>query len=47
MKLQESGEMYLKTILWLSLQQPVVHSIDISEYMGSGTSRSTRTSPSR
>ena len=34
MKLQESGEMYLKTILWLSLQQPVVQSIDISEYMG-------------
>lgn len=34
MKLQESGEMYLKTILRLSLQQPTVHSIDISETMG-------------
>ncbi len=34
MKLQESGEMYLKTILRLSLQQPSVHSIDISEFMG-------------
>lgn len=34
MKLQESGEMYLKTILRLSLQQPTVHSIDISEFMG-------------
>lgn len=34
MKLQESGEMYLKTILRLSLQQATVHSIDISEFMG-------------
>lgn len=34
MKLQESGEMYLKTILRLSLQQNTVHSIDISEFMG-------------
>lgn len=34
MKLQESGEMYLKTILRLSLQQSSVHSIDISEFMG-------------
>lgn len=34
MKLQESGEMYLKTILRLSLQQETVHSIDISEFMG-------------
>ena len=34
MKLQESGEMYLKTILRLSLQQSTVHSIDISEFMG-------------
>ena len=34
MKLLESGEMYLKTILRLSLQQPTVHSIDISEFMG-------------
>lgn len=34
MKLQESGEMYLKTILQLSLKQPTVHSIDISETMG-------------
>ncbi len=34
MKLQESGEMYLKTILQLSLEKPAVHSIDISESMG-------------
>ena len=34
MKLQESGEMYLKSILRLSLQKPTVHSIDISEFMG-------------
>ena len=33
MKLQESGEMYLKTILWLSLQQPVVHPIDTSVHL--------------
>ena len=33
-QLQESGEMYLKAILRLSLQQSTVHSIDISEYMG-------------
>ena len=32
MKLQESGEMYLETILILSQQQPTVRAIDISEY---------------
>ena len=34
MHLQESGEMYLETILILSRKNPFVRSIDISEYMG-------------
>ena len=34
MRLQESGEMYLETILTLSKNQPTVRSIDISEEMG-------------
>ena len=34
MRLQESGEMYLETILMLSKSNPTVRSIDISEYMG-------------
>ena len=34
MALQESGEMYLETILILSRNNPFVRSIDISEYMG-------------
>ena len=34
MALQESGEMYLETILILSRQTPYVRSVDISEYMG-------------
>ena len=34
MQLQASGEMYLETILVLSQQKNVVHSVDISEYMG-------------
>lgn len=34
MRLQESGEMYLETILVLSRTRPAVRSIDISEYMG-------------
>ena len=34
MALQESGEMYLETILVLSRQKGSVRSIDISEYMG-------------
>ena len=34
MHLQESGEMYLETILVLSKKQPAVRAIDISEYMG-------------
>ena len=34
MRLQESGEMYLETILTLSRQMPNVRSIDISEHMG-------------
>lgn len=33
MKLQESGEMYLETILILSRKLPQVRAIDISEYM--------------
>lgn len=33
-KLQESGEMYLETILILSKRQNIVRAIDISEYMG-------------
>ena len=34
MALQESGEMYLETILILSRKNGFVRSIDISEYMG-------------
>ena len=34
MKLQESGEMYLESILRLSLTSKNVHSIDVAEYMG-------------
>lgn len=34
MHLQESGEMYLETILILSQRSEVVRSIDISEHMG-------------
>ena len=33
MKLLESGEMYLETILILSKQMPRVHAVDIAEYM--------------
>ncbi len=34
MQLQESGQMYLETILVLSREKNTVHSVDISEYMG-------------
>ncbi len=34
MHLQESGEMYLETILILTRKEKFVRSIDISEYMG-------------
>lgn len=34
MRLQESGEMYLETILILSKEQNTVRSIDVGEYMG-------------
>ena len=34
MILQESGEMYLETILILSKRGKAVRSIDVSEYMG-------------
>ena len=34
MQLQESGEMYLETILILSEENPHVRSIDVCEYMG-------------
>ena len=34
MRLQESGEMYLETILILSQKQPSVRSVDVGEYMG-------------
>lgn len=34
MRIQESGEMYLETILILSKQQQHVRSIDVGEYMG-------------
>ncbi len=34
MKLQESGQMYLETILVLSEKNPNVRAIDICEYMG-------------
>lgn len=34
MRLQESGEMYLETILILSQQKSFVRAIDVGEYMG-------------
>jgi Mn-dependent DtxR family transcriptional regulator len=34
MAMQESGEMYLETILVLSKERKVVRSIDVCEYMG-------------
>lgn len=34
MALQESGEMYLESILILSRKNPYVRSVDVSEYMG-------------
>ncbi len=34
MSIQESGEMYLESILVLSKKNPSVRAIDISEYMG-------------
>ena len=34
MHLQESGEMYLETILVLSKKMPAVRAIDVGEYMG-------------
>lgn len=34
MHLQESGEMYLETILVLTRQSPHVRAIDVGEYMG-------------
>ena len=34
MTLQESGEMYLETILILSQKKPSVRSVDVGEYMG-------------
>ncbi len=34
MKIQESGEMYLETILILSQKSPYVRSVDVGEYMG-------------
>lgn len=34
MRLQESGEMYLETILILSKTRPYVRAIDVGEYMG-------------
>lgn len=34
MRLQESGEMYLEAIHVLSKAQPLVRSIDVSEYLG-------------
>lgn len=34
MKIQESAEMYLETILVLSQKSPRVRSIDVGEYMG-------------
>ncbi len=34
MSIQESGEMYLESILVLSKENPNVRAIDISEYMG-------------
>ncbi|MBE6587260.1 MAG: metal-dependent transcriptional regulator [Ruminococcaceae bacterium] len=34
MQIQESGEMYLETILVLSKSNPYVRAIDVGEYMG-------------
>ncbi|MBQ8475303.1 MAG: metal-dependent transcriptional regulator, partial [Clostridia bacterium] len=34
MNIQESGEMYLETILVLSKRQAHVRAIDVGEYMG-------------
>lgn len=34
MRLQESGEMYLETILVLSKKSPTVRAVDVGEYMG-------------
>lgn len=34
MHLQESGEMYLETILILTQKSPYVRAIDVGEYMG-------------
>lgn len=34
MAIQESGEMYLETLLILSNEKPVVRAIDICDYMG-------------
>lgn len=34
MNLQESGEMYLETILILTEKNPYVRSVDVGEYMG-------------
>ena len=42
MRLQESGEMYLETILTLSKTNPTVRSIDISESMGYSKPRVSR-----
>ena len=34
MKLQESGEMYLETLLVLLQQKPHVRAVDVGDYMG-------------
>lgn len=34
MSIQESGEMYLETILILTAEKPAVRAVDVSEYMG-------------
>ena len=34
MQLQESGEMYLETILILSQRSPAVRAVDVGDYMG-------------
>ncbi|MGI6280381.1 MAG: metal-dependent transcriptional regulator [Acutalibacteraceae bacterium] len=34
MRIQESGEMYLETILILSQKNPKVRAVDVGEYMG-------------
>ena len=34
MSIQESGEMYLETILILTAEKPAVRAIDVSEHMG-------------